>query len=334
MKSLAAFVVALALVPTVARGASHPAPTVILPASPAVRSLPRAALPERSRPYGWPLRPFGRQHPVRGGFGDPRFGLVQRNFHFGIDIPAAGGTPVYAVASGVAFLEADHVDVLTQALAEHASGFSYWHIVPAVREHARIRRHQLLGWVDPYWGHLHFAEIWRGDWIDPLRPGALTPYVDRMRPMIGELRLAPSRAAAPLASLDSRRVDVLVTASVAPATHPSGPWQGSRLAPALLRWRLLRDGVPVSSWRIAVDFRTFVPPNRAYRGVYAPDTAPDARNRPGRYDFYLAHAWNIRPFEHGGYAIAVQALGPREDCGSATRTFSLASLIRPILLAG
>ena len=41
-----------------------------------------------SRGYGWPLRPFNRQHAIRGAFGDPRFGARQRNFHFGIDIPA------------------------------------------------------------------------------------------------------------------------------------------------------------------------------------------------------------------------------------------------------
>ena len=50
-----------------------------------------------SRGYGWPLRPFNQQHAIRGAFGDPRFGAQQRNFHFGIDIPARGGTPVYAV---------------------------------------------------------------------------------------------------------------------------------------------------------------------------------------------------------------------------------------------
>lgn len=294
--------------------------------------LPHVVLPSRSRPYGWPLRPFDRQHPIRGGFGDPRFGVVQRNFHFGIDIPAAGGTPVYAVAPGVAFLEPDHVDVLTQALADHASGFSYWHIEPAVREHAHIRRHELLGWVKPYWAHLHFAEIWRGNWVNPLRPGALTPYVDRRSPAIGDLRLVPSHAGAGrLTALDTR-VDVVVAASVAPATRPSPPWDGSRLAPALLRWRLLRDGVPVSSWRIAADFRTFIPPNRVYRDVYAADTTPDGRYHAGRYDFYLARGWDVRPFERGRYAIVVQAFGPRRGCGSATRMFPLASLIRPILL--
>ena len=326
---LAALLLVLLLDASAASGAWHAGSGVLLPASPAVRWLPRVPLRARSQPYGWPLRPFDRQHAVRGGFGDPRFGIVQRNFHFGIDLPAAGGTPVYAVAPGVAFLEQDHVDVLTQALAGDASGFSYWHIVPAVREHARIRRHELLGWVKPYWAHLHFAEIWRGNWVNPLRPGALTPYADRSRPQIGDPRHGPSGRHAS----HGARVDIVVPASVAPATPPSPPWQGSQLAPALLRWRLLRNGAPVSPWRIAADFRTFIPPNRLYRDVYASDTTPDARNSSGRYDFYLVRGWDIRPFERGRYAIAGQARGPRQSCGSATRTFALASLLRPVRVA-
>src|SRR5437762_1231281 len=63
--------------------------------------------------YHWPVKPFDRQHPVRGAFGDPRtlvvdepFGVTRPydggaySFHNGIDIVAARGTPVYPVVSG------------------------------------------------------------------------------------------------------------------------------------------------------------------------------------------------------------------------------------------
>jgi murein DD-endopeptidase MepM/ murein hydrolase activator NlpD len=43
--------------------------------------------------YSWPLRPFDKQQVIRSSFGEPRFGAEQRNFHFGVDLPAAGGTP-------------------------------------------------------------------------------------------------------------------------------------------------------------------------------------------------------------------------------------------------
>src|SRR5580765_2425787 len=54
---------------------------------------------ETLRPaYNWPVKPFGRQHPVRGFLNDPRIGgHGSRAFHFGIDVAAADGTPVYAV---------------------------------------------------------------------------------------------------------------------------------------------------------------------------------------------------------------------------------------------
>src|SRR5436305_11486412 len=64
--------------------------------------------------YPWPFKPFDRQHPIRGFFGDPR--TVFQNgalaggfegpgffsFHQGIDIAAPDGTPVYPVVSGIA----------------------------------------------------------------------------------------------------------------------------------------------------------------------------------------------------------------------------------------
>src|SRR5512132_506344 len=63
----------------------------------------RAVAHHRSvRPgYGWPVKPFNRQHPVRAYLNDPRNGDGDaKSFHFGIDITAPTGTPVYAIAAG------------------------------------------------------------------------------------------------------------------------------------------------------------------------------------------------------------------------------------------
>ena len=55
--------------------------------------------------YGWPVKPFHRQHPVRGHFGDPRIGGQPKGsvktVHFGVDVSAPDGTPVYATTDGV-----------------------------------------------------------------------------------------------------------------------------------------------------------------------------------------------------------------------------------------
>jgi murein DD-endopeptidase MepM/ murein hydrolase activator NlpD len=65
-----------------------------------------------SESYGWPVKPFDRQHPVRGNFGDPRTvftapptlagvlrGAGQFTFHEGVDIAAPNGTAVYRCAT-------------------------------------------------------------------------------------------------------------------------------------------------------------------------------------------------------------------------------------------
>ena len=78
------------------------------------------------------MKPFDRQHPVRGLFGDPRIGraddgAVARQFHFGIDVSAPNGTPVYATQSGTVSLLAS--GRRRDRLAARAE-FSYWHIDP------------------------------------------------------------------------------------------------------------------------------------------------------------------------------------------------------------
>ncbi len=260
-----------------------------LPLSPEVAALPAASAVGRR--FGWPLRPFDRPHALRGGFGDPRFGAVQRNFHFGIDIPAAGGTPVYAVAAGTAYLAPDRVALLSGRRGR--SGFSYWHVLPAVRNGALVRWHQLVGWVNPLWGHLHLAELDRGRWVNPLL--GLQP------------RPAPGRSAVDSVSvIRSPRgaLDVVVDAYSLPAQPPPTPWRGARLAPALVRWRVLGPTLPLSGWRTALDLRTFLPPQRLFSQVYAPGTMPNTPGRPGTFRFYLARGW--RP-PAGRYTIEVQA---------------------------
>jgi hypothetical protein len=48
-----------------------------------------------------------------------------------------------------------------------------------------------LGVIDHGWGHVHFAETRGGRYVNPLRPGALEPYVDRIAPTIAAAAVAP-----------------------------------------------------------------------------------------------------------------------------------------------
>jgi hypothetical protein len=292
-----------------------------LPQSRALHSLPvDAALDGHS--YGWPLRPFDRPHVIRGAFGDPRFGLVQRNFHFGIDIPAAPYTPVYAVAPGTVFLEPDHVDVLVRSM-RWRRGFSYWHIYPAVGEHVFVRTHTLLGWVRPRWGHLHFAELWRNRWVNPARPGALTPNAPATRPRIDAVTIAHRGRADASAIGASDLVDVIVEASAGLPLPPPGSWEQARVAPSLLRWRLLEHGRAATAWTVAVDFRDFIPPNTLYHDVYASGTNQNRPNRPGTYRFYLARNWDLATLPQGDYQLQVEAFGSAGAVARAATTLSI-----------
>ena len=275
--------------------------------------------------YQWPLKPFDRPHPVRGNFDDPRIQFVgdelASNFHFGIDISAADGTPVCAVAAGIVSRHADYVDVVT------ASGrvFGYWHIAPAVKNRHVVNRGELLGYVQRGWGHVHFAENLNSVYVNPLRRGALAPYVDTTPPAVEAVTITRAGKRVDPAKV-SGVVDITCDAYDVPQEDPPWPWQQSRVTPALIRWRILRaDGQPATGWKTAVDFRFALLPNSLFNLVYAPGTKPNHANRPGRYVFYLAAGWSSAKLPDGSYRLAVGAWDTRGNVGYGSLSFTIAN---------
>jgi hypothetical protein len=286
--------------------------------------LPRA--PVIDAVYGWPLRPFDRQHPIRSGFGDPRFGVVERNFHFGVDIAAPGGTPVYAVAPGIVYREIDHVDVFSDSELGRGidDGFSYWHIAPAVREHAFVRRGALLGYVKPFWEHVHFAQMIDGQWINPLRAvGGLRPYVDRTWPTVAFVHVVAQGVETNAFPAGTRAAIIASAYDVPPPPVPQHPYERNRVAPALLRWRLIRAGHRVSHWRTAVDFRLFLPPNSRFGSVYAHGTTENRAGEPGRYFYDLEHGSTAAHLAPGRYRVEVEAFSIRGRRSDAATLFTV-----------
>src|SRR6266566_1962122 len=97
--------------------------------------------------YPWPFKPFDKQHPIRGAFGDPRTvyenGILSDpfdgagffSFHQGVDIAAPNGTPIYAIADGTAhYLGAATLNLDTGK----GVVFQFFHIVPVVGEGERV----------------------------------------------------------------------------------------------------------------------------------------------------------------------------------------------------
>jgi len=258
------------------------------------------AVPAVARAYQWPVKPFDRQHAVRGAFDDPRFG---RYFHFGVDISARDGTAVYAVAAGTVFRYSDAVAV------RQANGheFSYWHVRASVPEHAYVKRGDRIGVVRLGFGHVHFAEYDGHTYVNPLRPGGLSPYADHTVPVVGHVDVTQQGDV----------VRATVRAYDPPPIVPPAPWRGAIWTPEFVRWRLLENDAPVVPWTTAVDSRTFHSP-KEYTSVFAPGTFQNRPHRPGQYVFWLTHGVTLLD---GSYTLQVQAIDSRGNVGFAATSF-------------
>jgi hypothetical protein len=239
---------------------------------------------------------------VRGYFNDPRISGSSRSFHFGIDIAAANGTPVYAVRGGVVHLEGGR----SLSVADGELAFGYWHIVPAVRHHQRVARHELLGHVEAPWLHVHFAEHRAGVYRDPLRPGALTPWKDATKPHVTRIVLSRNGRALPPASV-AGAVDVIAEAHQLPPLPVPEPWRALPVTPARIRWRVRRGGRTVRAWHTPIDLTRRLLPADDFRWVYAPGTRQNRPGKPGLYRFFLAHTWSTGLLPDGPYHLEVEA---------------------------
>ena len=270
--------------------------------------------------YSWPVKPFDRMHPVRAYFDDPRISGGTRAFHFGIDVCARDGTAVYAIESGTVHIEGGRSLSVVGDVVPRT--FGYWHVVPAVADRQYVRRHQLLGRIDAGWGHVHLAESANRVYLNPLRPGALSPWVDSSSPRIVGVELRRGGKLLPVAEI-SGAVDVIVEAWDRPPLQPPAPWEGAIVTPALLRWRVL-DGAKVARpWHTPIDFRRGLQPASRFASVFAPGTRQNHPGKPGRYRFFLAKTWSTRTLPNGVYRLEVSAADVSGNRAHALLQFEL-----------
>jgi hypothetical protein len=292
--------------------------------------------------YPWPFKPFGKQHPIRGFFGDPRTVFLNGvlsggfegsgffSFHQGIDISAADGTPIYPVVSGTAhYLGAATLNVD----AGNDVVFQYFHIVPVVGEGQQVlAKRTILGYVQPPYGHVHLTEINGTHSVNPLQRGHLTPYADRTTPVVRELlfRNQTGTLQTPLGLCG--RVELAVDAFDMPPVAVPGKFGGLPVAPAFVRWTISRlNGTIAVPWRTAADFRSDLPANGRFADVYAKGTyenAPRFGNQqytamPGRYLFLLAGNYDTTNLANGVYRLTVRAADERGNAAATTVRFSV-----------
>lgn len=302
-------------------------------ARPAFKS-PCSQMPNERLTYHYPVKPFLRQHPIRGNFGDPRtlvregeLGADSRRtngsftFHNGVDISARAGTAVYPVVSGTARIGyADEVIVATG----DGRIFQYFHIKPVIRPGQSVIAYRtVLGRVLREARHVHLTEIDGFRVHNPVDPGHLEPYKDHTVPEVLGLLFEDSAGE----GIDPHTLHghVLIAADAAdepPEAVPT-PWLDYPVTPALVAWRLTTlSGATVIPTTTVADFRHTLPPNRQFWHVYAAGTYQNFpvfehqyffRQR-GRYLFNLTpNGLDTRRLPDGHYILTVQVA---DVCGN------------------
>jgi hypothetical protein len=227
--------------------------------------------------YGWPVKPFQQQHAIRSYFGDPRIG-VNKCVHFGIDISAPDGTPVYATISGVIRMHPLHP---TEAVmvTNGSTTYEYWHLRPAFTSGHAVAYRTVLGWIMSGYQHVHFSERHGSTYVNPLRPDGLQPYLDTTRPSVGDIDV----------NRNGGGFDLSAEAhDTAPLAVPA-PWDDRPLTPALVQWRIQRVGAGPQAWKTAVDFRGALPND--FYAIFTPETRQNTIDRAGTYHFALLRCW-------------------------------------------
>ena len=270
--------------------------------------------------YDWPLKPFDAPHPVRAYFCDPRISDGSKAFHFGVDVSAPNGTPVFAVEAGTVHVQNPRaIAVVTGDL-----DLGYWHVVPAVEHLEQVAKHQLLGHIDAPWLHVHFAERRGGEYRNPLRPGALTPWHDDTRPTITRVVFSQNGKELPADAVHGS-VDVIAEAFDTPPIPVPAPWNGLPVTPARISWRILRADKVVRPWHTPVDFTGTLLPKSAFSRIYAPGTRQNHAGEPGLYRFYLAHTWSTPLLEDGAYKLEAQAIDLAGNTTTRSQRFTIAN---------
>jgi hypothetical protein len=280
-------------------------------------SRPRKRQTERYA-YRWPIEPFDRQHPVRGFFGDPRISNQHRSrqFHFGIDISAPNGTPVYATVSGRASIHPLHATTIA-VVSDEGVEFSYWHVIPVVRTGQYATAYKtVIGHIEAPYGHVHFSESRDGIYLNPLRRGALGPYADSTRPTVFEFT----------SELDGGRAQPRAGSAFGLVVEPHDetplavprPWHDLPVMPAVVRWRLLdTTGRTLLGRRTVVDFRKTIPSASEFDRIWAAGTTQNHVREPGRFRLSLGRDAELSRLRRGSYVVEI-ALG--DTRGNSTRS--------------
>ena len=291
-----------------------------------------------SSAYGWPVKPFDRPHPVRGGFGDPRTvfagpptqrTLLSGNgafqFHNGVDISAPDGTAVYPVESGTVETVMHEWIGVTGA---DGRSFRYWHITPVVHlgQHVDVDV-TVLGRIIKGCGHVHLSEFDGGIAVNPLAAGHLSPYVDKTKPVVDSISFRSTTTGE--AFMPELVHDM-------PNLPVPGVWHGLPISPALVTWRIQKadTGKVIVPTHVAVDFRQQLPADPDLWRVYARGSHQNmsvfgkhySYMQPGVYLFRLTPGgFDTRALRNAVYDLIVTVADIRGNQTTSLLRFTVAN---------
>jgi murein DD-endopeptidase MepM/ murein hydrolase activator NlpD len=301
-----------------------------LPAQNSTAAISQSSATEASASsYGWPVKPFDRQHPVRGSFADPRSifrgnptvgGLMTSrcacSYHQGIDISAADGTDVYPVRSGIVrIVTPDWVEVDSDG----GRAFQYWHIHPAVKVGDHVQSRQtILGQILKGSEHVHLTELQSGKPTNPLAPGHIGPYSDTTVPRVQAITFRRGdRGAELLPEYLRGTIEIVAAAADTPAIPVPGKWNGLPVTPARLTYRVetFPKGQLVVTERTAMDVTDTLPPTSDMWHTYARGTHMNMVQmgahrywyQPGVYLFKISSSFDTHQLKDGVYRLIVTA---------------------------
>jgi hypothetical protein len=284
-----------------------------------------------SAAYGWPIKPFNRQHPVRGQLNDPRMNgdsvdtSTSFTFHSGVDIATPDGTAVYAVAAGrVHYLDPTAIAVRRPHVPVV---FEYWHVIPLVKDKSFVKRHALLGYVEMGRGHVHFAQKENNTYVNPLRRGGLTPYIDHTLPTIKSITYYDN--AGVNHTLENAVVsgDVRIVVDAYDTPELKSNWPLAVVTPAWIGWQL----IDASGRAIEHKHRDFS--RKLYResaaDIFAPGTFKNAMKKGsfivGNYNYWIGPERNTTRVKGGTYTLLVTVADVRDNETTKTIRFAVAN---------
>lgn len=169
---------------------------------------------------------FGGQNTVIGQFSDYRTVAGAKSFCQGIEIEAsavADERNVYALEAGTAFSNANSTNI---------GHFRYANLQNVVANGTNVKIGDKIGEIAAG-GHMSFMESNTkltsagdvipppGKWINPLRNGSLSPYIDNADPVIQSINVVDANTGANIANPLYNKFDIIVEA-YDPATTSTG----------------------------------------------------------------------------------------------------------------